>query len=68
LERGGFPNIVANVEFPMPVVQKYTVTDQNQKNPPKTADRKDGSGRRDAAARAKDIMARFPKTIAYLAK
>ena len=52
----------------MVTVPKYVVKDENQKTLPKAADRKDSDGRRDASARAKAIMARFPKTMARLAE
>lgn len=48
--------------------QKHGVTPENQKDRPKAAERKIGSAKRDASARAKAIMARFPKTMARLAE
>lgn len=52
----------------MATIQKRVVTDENQKDLPKAAVRKNGSTKRNAAARAKAIMARFPKTMARLSE
>ncbi len=52
----------------MATVPKYVVKGKNQKTLPKAADHKNSDGRQDASARAKAIVARFPKTMTRLAE